>query len=250
MPQSHISMCVGALTIILNEGRFLMKEKNNYFTHRFLLILSILFFIIFNFCIYSFGFDNSLTYKNNDKDYTINFNGDITDFKYVFLRVSSYSNGKYSAVLIFSNSPIIIKKTSDEIYKYVSKDGSDFYYYSSSTFNTLNDLNNSLSNLNKSNLNSNFKNYYPSVFSSYDIAVRDASLWTYSNSDICDEAGNVLFQKAPVTVEQVTIPKLETAQEIPQTMNKVLQMIIPIGLIVFLSGLLIYLVRLVILRMI
>lgn len=71
----------------------------------------------------------------------------------------------------------------------------------------------------------------------------------YSTMDITDNNGNVVFSGAPVTVEQVTIPTITQAQEIPQAMSKVLQMIIPIGLIVFFSGLLIYLVRLVISRM-
>lgn len=71
----------------------------------------------------------------------------------------------------------------------------------------------------------------------------------YSNHDIVNGSGTVVFQGAPVTVGQVTIPAITQVEEIPQAMNKVLKIMIPIGLIVFSIGLVIYLVRLVISRM-
>lgn len=70
-----------------------------------------------------------------------------------------------------------------------------------------------------------------------------------STQDIYDKNNNLVFQVAPRRVEQVTIPTITQVQEIPQTMNKVLEMIIPIGLIIFGIGLIIYLVQLVISRM-
>lgn len=56
-------------------------------------------------------------------------------------------------------------------------------------------------------------------------------------------------QVTPVEVEQVTIPAIQQVEEIPQGMNQVLQVIIPIGLIVLSIGLVVYLTRLVIYRM-
>lgn len=69
----------------------------------------------------------------------------------------------------------------------------------------------------------------------------------YTTEDIKNSSGNVVFQKAPVTVG--TIPKITQVEEIPQVMGEVLKVIIPIGLIIFGIGLLILLVRLVISRM-
>lgn len=59
----------------------------------------------------------------------------------------------------------------------------------------------------------------------------------------------VVFQPTPQLVGEVTIPEITQVEEIPQMMGKVLEMIIPIGLIIFGIGLLILLVRLVISRM-
>lgn len=53
-------------------------------------------------------------------------------------------------------------------------------------------------------------------------------------------------QVTPVEVEQVTIPAIQQVEEIPQGMNQVLQVIIPIGLMVLPIGLVVYLTRLVI----
>lgn len=69
------------------------------------------------------------------------------------------------------------------------------------------------------------------------------------NHDILDENNNVVFQAPPQQVEAVTIPAIQQVGEIPQGMNQVLQVIIPIGLIVLSIGLVVYLMRLVIYRM-
>ena len=61
--------------------------------------------------------------------------------------------------------------------------------------------------------------------------------------------GELFFQAAPVTVEQVTIPEIQQVGEIPQVIAEVLKILIPIGLIVLSIGLVIYLTRLVISRL-
>lgn len=71
----------------------------------------------------------------------------------------------------------------------------------------------------------------------------------YSNFDIyCDD--KLVFQGAPLPVEQVIIPEITQVAEIPQVMTQIMKILIPIGLIIFGIGLLIYLVRLVTSRMI
>lgn len=71
----------------------------------------------------------------------------------------------------------------------------------------------------------------------------------YTNFDLLDLDGNVVFPKAPQRVEQITIMGIQQVEEIPQIMTEVMKMIIPIGLVIFGIGLVIFLVRLVILRM-
>ena len=70
-----------------------------------------------------------------------------------------------------------------------------------------------------------------------------------SNYNVYNLEGDLVFQVAPVTVEQVTIPEIQQVGEIPQVIAEVLKILIPIGLIVLSIGLVIYLTRLVISRL-
>ena len=58
-----------------------------------------------------------------------------------------------------------------------------------------------------------------------------------------DDLSTVVFRKAPQTVEQVKIPAIQQAEEIPQAMAEVLKILIPVGLVIFGIGLVIYLIR-------
>lgn len=68
----------------------------------------------------------------------------------------------------------------------------------------------------------------------------------YSTKNIYNLEGNLVFQKAPQKVEQMTIQEITRVEEIPQVMSQVAKMIIPIGLAILLIGLVIFLMRLVI----
>ena len=68
----------------------------------------------------------------------------------------------------------------------------------------------------------------------------------YTNVPIYTTDGDLVFQVAPP--QKVTIPAIQQVMEIPQVMEQVLKILIPIGLIVFSIGLVIYLTRLVISR--
>ena len=67
----------------------------------------------------------------------------------------------------------------------------------------------------------------------------------YSTKDLLDLEGNLVFHQAPA---RVTIPAIQQVEEIPQVMEQVMKILIPIGLIVFSIGFVIYLTRLVISR--
>lgn len=71
--------------------------------------------------------------------------------------------------------------------------------------------------------------------------ISNRSVYSYDGS-------TVFFQGAPPKVEQVTIPAITQVEEIPQAMEEVLKILIPVGLIVFGIGLVIFLMRLVISR--
>lgn len=68
----------------------------------------------------------------------------------------------------------------------------------------------------------------------------------YSNSDILNSDGTVFF---PIPVQEVVvIPVLEGVEELPKAVTTTLKMILPVGLVVFGILLLVYIIRLLILR--
>lgn len=75
----------------------------------------------------------------------------------------------------------------------------------------------------------------------------------YSSHDIYSDRNktSVVFQQAPLPIRptKVEIAKLETAEQIPETITQVLQIVIPVGLIILSVLLVISLMRLVIYRM-
>ena len=223
-----------------------MKEKiNKFITHKFLPVFSVVILILFSICLYSYGVTD-VTYTYNDTEYNVTLNGTINEFDYILLRVS-FKNNIFRYELLLSNSPMIIKYVND-VYKYRSSDGSDFYYYNSYTttnFSTLDDLNDSLSNLNITDLNSMNKNSYGYNFTSLEGATKDCSTWSYGNYNLYDENGNILFLLAPTSYQ---IPTIQEAKELTGVMKGTMKVTVPVGLILLGIGLVIYLTRLVILR--
>lgn len=196
-----------------------MKSKLFIILSAFLLCINI--FVVSSFASVSFNFEGA--------DYSLD-NSVTENFSYYFvLRTTT------SYYLTFaSNSPFIM-------YEGISS----FTHKKSMIVKTLDG----------SNFYTSYLSSKPSSNVELEYNTTNMDAWTssfdfvYSNANIVDDNGNMVFQVAPVTVEQVTIPEITQVEEIPHIMNKVLEMIIPIGLIVFFVGLLIYLVRLVILRM-
>ncbi len=65
----------------------------------------------------------------------------------------------------------------------------------------------------------------------------------FSNYDICDTEGNVVFPAPPQTVEAVELMKETQVEEIPQQIVAILKIIIPIFLAIFGTLLLLYLIK-------
>jgi len=67
----------------------------------------------------------------------------------------------------------------------------------------------------------------------------------YLNATIYSDGNktDVFFQRPPQKVEGITIPTLETAQQIPQAIVTTLKILIPVGLVLLSIGLVVYLIK-------
>ena len=83
----------------------------------------------------------------------------------------------------------------------------------------------------------------------YNISDEIISALVYASDDLYDTDGNVVFQKARQELAGVTIPAIQSAEEIPQAIVKMMKIVIPVGLVILGIGLVIYLIKSVILRM-
>lgn len=248
MPQSHISMCVGALTLSLNERRFFMKNilQNKLFIIIFLFV--ILVFSFFNSCFASYDL---IVYDRDDKAYTFTLNDELMTPKYFYVYYYKTTTSYCMDVLGYICSDYELRvsyfsSNGSTHKKFVFSDGMEheLRYYETKGMSYHSPFETEINKFNKLTLNDlNISQTSFLTFTGFDLGA-----FIYSNTDIKDVDDNMVFQ-APVPA-MVTIPGLETVKEVPQAMSQVMRVLIPIGLIVFLSGLLIYLVRLVILRMI
>lgn len=245
-----------------------MKDLfKNKFLVFFILFIIFLFFI----CNDSYCSSNVVSFNYNDTSYTLtsndfrninsSFYDEETSFDF-FVYPYSYSNGSVSKVRIYTYKDIkpyfvyTVNHTPMLVFLDDS-DSSDLYHYTftydlSSLSLTFNSHTNSksgdilFSNISGNNYNTIVESLKKSLSNSY----CSNDIYIYNRGEFSGVPEyELVFQRTPVTVGKVTIPEITQVEEIPQVMNKVLEMIIPIGLIVFFVGLLIYLVRLVILRM-
>lgn len=219
-----------------------------------MLIKKVLFIvIIFVVCVsilFTNVFASDCNFKFNDNDVTITFNDNISCYRYIIITYSnvsgSYPTYYHRGNVFISNNPITFTHEPTENFpEDYSVRGTSLYYTS---FNlSCNKSSKSFSFI-KSYLETLDFNNFTEIGGLTGNSLNPSNIYI-SSENIFDKNGNLVFQVAPVTVEQLTIPEITQVEEIPQIMNKVLKLIIPIGLIVFFAGLLIYLVRLVILRM-
>lgn len=83
----------------------------------------------------------------------------------------------------------------------------------------------------------------------YNFSDETISALVYASDDLYDTDGNVVFQKASPELAGVTIPAIQSAEEIPQAIIKTMKVVIPVGLVILGIGLVIYLIKSAILRM-
>lgn len=215
------------------------KKLQNLFKYKLFIIL--LLFIVLVTSIYSNCFaSNNISYSYNGKIYTVNDFSNLipNDCKY-FICLSNDSNAFPFLFIVDKDTRQYICQNSGKRLHSLSLSRYKRYIFRN----------------NKWELQSSYledSSYYvvfclSFIDNKYSILYSNINFYGYY--DYIGDTEEVVFQGAPVTVEQVTIPEIQAVEEIPQTMSKVLEMIIPIGLIVLSIGLLIYLMRLVILRM-
>lgn len=212
-------------------------KKENIFTHKFLPILSILILISFIFINNCFAYSEEFTY--NDTNYIYY----IPEGAYnSFLESEQYKSGKYNYLLSCDNGTCriyfwlktqdvkIYQTTKDNYYNSNISDYGCLYYTVSENGGNL------------SLQNSNATSFHNSAYSSGNKIYMFTNVTVYTDSS-CSK----VFFYQPVQV--VTIPALETAEQVPEAMRTALKMIIPVGLIVLSMVLLIYLIKSVISRM-
>lgn len=214
-----------------------------------LLISFILFILILSFFTCSFAVnDNEISFNAFDKDLNIVLpSGYGTDYTH-YLVLSKFIGNQYGdfyiIVFILSNHDIVFDIDSGTVIVNQIYDTENIVYYKDFTFE--NSIDNYL----------DFSNYSVSDFS-YSTSVSNSTIFvpsgensfvhcSYSNHDIFNSSGDLVFQ-AP-QVNKVVIPAIQQVEEIPQVMGQIMRILIPIGLIAFSIGLVIYLTRLVISR--
>ena len=217
-----------------------MNFKNKIFIIFFVLLGFILFFNINN--VFAAGTYENVVVSSFPED-ILNALEDIeyynsTDY-YYYLR--------YSANKTYVN--FIEKSQCTDFYAYFGFDfrNSDnlyvsaIYYGSSTPFTEITYLYNSGSKsfeflASPNNITSTYVYIDP-----YDIN----SIYFNSNFNVyTDNTLSTIFFQSPVTeIQGVTIPALETAEQIPQAIATTLKILIPVGLIVLSSGLVVYLIK-------
>lgn len=222
-----------------------MKDKiNEFFTHKFLPILLIFILFLFNMCVSSFA---SFTVTKDDVTYIVpSFPTDCTYSDYVLC--TRNLNGEDYFYLFLLDNPKIYTNLG-------TASGSDFYVF--------------INYPEYQNGNIVFDHvaftrcgtFYRCLqngdsFSFYDVSRSTVSPYLasipindilVSTIDIINNYdGSVVFQPAPAPIYKV--PAVTEVVELPEIIQGVLKMIIPIGLVIFGIGLVIYLIRLLIWR--
>ena len=211
-------------------------------------------FILFILLIFSFI---TISHASDEVSYPSYFSGYQVN---MVLSYRTVNGGSGNFIVFLSDEGIVRSNGYNGYYKYDSISGNNFYYkeFSITAFDYKN-CNSSIDELyvyylNKLNdcslsdfslLNSR-QTYCKETHDTSD----NNSMYTvyyYGNSDIYDIDGNLVFQ-AP-QVNRVVIPAIQQTKEIPQAMGQVMRILIPIGLIVFSIGFVIFLTRLIISRL-
>ena len=175
----------------------------------------------------------------NDNTYTLN--DEISNFKYIAtIQLDNYIH------IICADKPFVfftdgIDGGGNAIWRIGYPDSDDNFYYKTIWWSDV----------------SKIPSYTLSDFTKTNVCSSTFTLpknWTEENHatstfDLKDKDGNVVFQGASSELAGVTIPAIQSAEEIPQAIVKMMKVVIPVGLVVLGIGLVIYLIKSVILRM-
>lgn len=210
-----------------------MKEKIcNIFTNKIFIVVLLFIATLFSFT--SNCFATSIDYEGSS--YTLS--SDISSFPYILITKPVFSNtyGCNFIYVVVSTNEIILNG-STELVSY----GGDSYYCRFGDYSSLEAC--SLSSFTTSH------QLTGSPFT-------DVNNWLYSSEDIIEYSSHeVVFQGAPVQEQQqgetqgIQALTLEQAEQIPQAMTQTLRVVIPVGLAIFGIGLVIFLMRYLILRL-
>lgn len=222
-----------------------MKEKiNNFFTGKFLPILIIFLLVLFNMCISSFAVTNEVKFTDCfKKERTIILNKDLCNFKYYSLFVYTQKDVPYN-LIAFVGSDYEMAFDVNKLNLYFIDDQShDIYHKISAPLSSPTDVEDFISKFNNYNISNLGLLNQKSIGGTF---LYSGTQCVFASYDLKDSEGNLVFQ-APVPAV-VTIPGLETVEEVPQAMSQVMRVLVPIGLIIFGIGLVIFLIRLLIWR--
>lgn len=216
-----------------------MKE---FIKNKFLIILFLFVILISSIISTCFAENKDVLHFNTfDKDFNFTLpSGYGVDYNYYFI-LSKLTNNQYgtfySFFIFLCNSEIVYDIDVGRVY-FNSNGGKEYIYYKGFTYE------------NKVDSNLDFSNYSISDFDKMNCDFQSSAFYSDGYCDYCsanhnikNSSGEVVFQVAPVTVEQVTIPAIQQVGEIPQAMKEILKILIPVGLVIFGTGLLSFLIR-------
>lgn len=216
-----------------------------FFTNKIFIIILLLFAVLFNLASVCFASNIEYNLSNDLYSYTLLVDSSlINSYDYYCFIFIVNSNSDYCCVsTYFSNEPFIFNAGHGKL---LSSSENGFYGIRHSF--TFSDL--------------SFPYFDNVCFSADDLLTYSSdgtagyTVSYISSHDILDTNNNVVFQGAPAQEEQqqgetqgIQTLTLEQAEQIPQAMTQTLQVVIPVGLVVFGIGLVIYLVRFLILRL-
>lgn len=230
MPHTNILMFVGALSLKM-KGDFMKNILNNK-----ILIISFIFIIFLSFFTSSVFADFTFLDKNNVSHLVKDLPFDTSKYDFVIWNV----NGLYWCTSInTANTGVVYSDTGSSL---------SFSGRSTGVCNVYSLKNNAWVLYGSYPRNvGGWTGISFSINSRSDILYSTVDIYSFYSST-GHLSGDVVFQKTPVTVGEITIPEITQVVEIPQLMGEILKILIPIGLIIFGIGLVIYLVRLLISR--
>lgn len=207
-----------------------------------LLIIFILFVLIISFFTCSFASsETSLVYHSQKFDFDVKFNQNLSNFDYI---ISESTNG-FNLYILVGDGNFYFKYSSGKKVLACSEGCRIVSHHTDYTREI--SVNNFFSKFDDNYFLNDIFDASAWLLIDFTKALNSSNEYSFfSSSDVYDTDGNLVFQVPQV--DKVVIPAIQQVEEIPQVMGQAMKILIPIGLIVFSVGLVIYLMRLVISR--